>query len=167
MDIADWVRYNHAVRELYFDSLVKLTWEQVVRPRGISFDNIRNVFIHLTFVEDRWINYTILCRFKECLDPDFNNYNNFYQLQRYMISVKDSTEKFLKTLTVESLKRTIVVPWGDKPDLSISVETGLSHMVMEDLVHYGELSAMLWQMDKEPPYLAFWRYMVNKEHLTL
>ena len=39
-------------------------------------------------------------------------------------------------------------------------------MVMEDLVHYGELSAVLWQMDKEAPYLAFWRYMHNKEHLT-
>ncbi len=166
MNIADWVRYNHAVRELYFKSLAKLPWVEIVKSRGISFDSIRNVFIHLTLVEDRWINYTIPGRFEEWVDPNFNDYTNFNQLQSYMIVIKNSTEKFLENLTPESLRRYIVIPWGDKPDSNISIETALSHMVMEDLIHYGELSAALWQMDREAPYLAFWRYMYNKEHLT-
>ena len=166
MNIADWVRYNHAVRELYFKSLTKLPWVEIVKSRGISFDSIRNVFIHLTLVEDRWINYTIPGRFKEWVDPNFNDYTNFNQLQSYIIAVKNSTDKFLKNLTPESLRRCIVVPWGDKPDSSISIEIALSHMVMEDLIHYGELSAALWQMDREAPYLAFWKYMYNKEYLT-
>jgi uncharacterized damage-inducible protein DinB len=166
MDIIDSVRYNHAVRELYFESLTKLPWEEVVKSRGISFDSMRNVFIHITLVEDRWINYTIPGRFKEWVDPNFDAYTNFNQLQNYMIAVKNSTEHFLQNLTVESIKRCITIPWGNKADTSISIETALSHMVMEDLVHYGELSAMLWQMDIEAPYLAFWRFMYNKEHLT-
>jgi hypothetical protein len=36
-------------------------------------------------------------------------------------------------------------------------------MVIEDLVHYGELSALLWQMDAEAPYFAFWRYKYNND----
>jgi hypothetical protein len=31
-------------------------------------------------------------------------------------------------------------------------------MVMEDMVHYGELSAAFWQMGLEAPYRDFWRY---------
>jgi uncharacterized damage-inducible protein DinB len=166
VDIADWVRYNHAVRELYFESIAELPWNEVIEPKGISFDSMRNVFIHLTLVEDRWINYTIPGRFKDWIDPIFDDYTTFNQLQNYMIAVKNSTEQFLKNLTIESIKRYITIPWGNKADTSISIETALSHMVMEDLVHYGELSAMLWQMNKEAPYLSFWRYMYNKEHLT-
>jgi hypothetical protein len=29
---------------------------------------------------------------------------------------------------------------------------------MEVMVHYGELSALLWQMGEEAPYRAYWRY---------
>jgi uncharacterized damage-inducible protein DinB len=127
---------------------------------------MRNVFIHLTLVEDRWINYIIPGRFKDWVDPNFDDYSTFDQLKSYMIKVKSSTEQYLKNLTAELLNKYITIPWGNKPDTRISVETILSHMVIENLVHYGELSAMLWQMDKEAPYLAFWRYMYNNEHLT-
>lgn len=166
LDIADWVRYNHAVRELYFEAMTKLAWEEVVKSRGLSFDSMRDVFIHLTLVEDRWINFTIPGRFKEWVDPNFNDYVNFNQLKSYLTEVKSRTEQFLKKLTPELLKRHIIIPWGNKPDSQIRIETALSHIVMEDLVHYGELSAVFWQMDKEAPYLAFWRYIYNKESLT-
>ena len=65
-------------------------------------------------------------------------------------------------LSTEELGRQIIVPWGDKPDTRITIETGLMHMVMEDLIHYGELSAALWQIGLEVPYLGFWRYKHNQ-----
>jgi uncharacterized damage-inducible protein DinB len=58
----------------------------------------------------------------------------------------------------EELKRQIVIPWGEKPDACINVEKALTHMVLEDMIHYGELSAALWQMGLSAPYLGFWRY---------
>jgi len=67
----------------------------------------------------------------------------------------------LNGVTLEELNRYVVIPWGDIPDTRISIETALSHMVVEDLLHYGELSDLLWQMDAEAPYLAFWRYKYN------
>jgi uncharacterized damage-inducible protein DinB len=59
METADLIRYNHIVRGLYFEAIEKLSWTQVVEPRGLSFSSMRDVFLHLTLVEDRWINYII------------------------------------------------------------------------------------------------------------
>ncbi len=163
MDIVDFVRYNHAVRELYFEAMAKLPWEEVFKPRGASFDSLRNVFLHLIFVEDRWINYTILGRLKDWVDQNFDDYKTFDSLKSYMLYTKDRTEEYLQKLTCEELNRRIALPWGITPDTCVNIETALTHMVTEDLIHYGELSAMIWQMDKEAPYLSFWRYMYNKQ----
>ena len=37
---------------------------EVVANKGLSFDSMRNVFLHLTLVEDRWISYIIPGQFK-------------------------------------------------------------------------------------------------------
>ena len=158
MQVTDLVRYNHVVRGLYLDAMAKLPWAEVVEPRGLSFDSMRNVFLHLTFVEDRWINYISPDRFKEWIDLDFDAFKDMGVLKIYVGHVKGATESYLRVLLAEELNRQIVVPWGDKPDTKISVETALCHMVLEDMIHYGELSAALWQMNIDAPYLGFWRY---------
>jgi uncharacterized damage-inducible protein DinB len=163
MNTAELVRYNHAVRELYFDALAKLPWAEVTKPRGLSFDSARNVFLHLTLVEDRWINYILPNRFIEWKDPDFEAYQNISMLEDYMLRVKSATEEFLANLKPEDWQRIVVIPWGDKSNTQITLETALTHMVMEDMVHYGELSVMMWQMNLEAPYLAFWRYKHNQD----
>ncbi len=163
MNIVNFVQYNHAVRELYYDAMMKLSWEEVIKPRGASFDSIRNVFLHLILVEDRWINYTIPGRLKDWVDQNFDDYTTFDALKSYMLYTKNSTEEYLQKLTQEELNRRITLPWGNTPNTCISVEIALTHMVTEDLIHYGELSALLLQMDKEAPYLAFWRYSYNKQ----
>jgi uncharacterized damage-inducible protein DinB len=162
MNTIDLVHYNHAVRELYFNALAKMPWTEIIKSRGLSFDSAKNVFLHLTLVEDRWINYIIPNRFSEWQDPDFETYQNLAKLKDYMLHVKSATEKFLATLQPNDWQRKVVVPWGDKPYAQVTVETVLNHMVMEDMVHYGELSAMMWQMNLEAPYLAFWRYKYNQ-----
>ena len=45
---------------------------------------MRNVFLHLTFVEDRWISYIIPGRFKEWVNPDFDVYYDMDSLKRYI-----------------------------------------------------------------------------------
>ena len=161
MDVRDLVRYNLNVRRLYFEALAKLPWTEVVKSRGASFDSMRNIFLHLTIVEDRWINYIIPGRFKDWVDPPFDEFKDFDALKEYMLRVEEATQDYLSRITSEELSRRVVIPWGDTPDTRISIETALSHMVVEDLIHYGELSDLLWQMDAEPPYLAYWRYRYN------
>jgi len=79
-------------------------------------------------------------------------------LKKYVQQTKVKTEKYLEKLSNEELNRQIVIPWGDKPGTRISIETALCQIIMEDMIHYGELSALLWQMGIDAPYLGFWRY---------
>lgn len=158
MRVADLIHYNLIIGKLYFNSLDKLSWASVVEARGLSFDSMRNVFLHLTFVEDRWISYIIPGRFKEWVDPDFGSFRDIDTLKTYMQRVQKNTEIYLGKLSAEEQNRQIIVPWGAMPDTKISVETGLTHMVIEDMIHYGELSAAMWQMGVDAPYLGFWRY---------
>jgi uncharacterized damage-inducible protein DinB len=156
MQVTDLVRYSHIVRELYFDSMAKLPWAEVVKPRGLSFDSMRNVFLHLTLVEDRWVNFIIPGHFNQWKDPNFDDINNFSQLKKYIQYVKHETEGYSANISLKELSRQIIIPWGDKPDTRISIETALTHMVMEDMIHYGELSALMWQMNLDAPYMGFW-----------
>ncbi len=163
MDVKDLVLYNHRVRELFFEAFAKLPWSEVVKPRGASFDSMRNIFLHLTIVEDRWINYVLPGRFKEWVDPVFDDFGNLSSLREYTVRVEKSTQDYLNRVTPEKLAKEVTIPWGDTPDTTISIETALCHMVTEDLLHFGELSDILWRMGAEAPYLAFWRFKHNKK----
>jgi len=158
MQVTDLMRYNHVARGLYLDAMAKLPWAAVLEPKGLSFDSMRNVFLHLTFVEDRWINFIIPSRFGEWVDLSFDDFGDIDSLKKYVRQTEIKTEKYLEKLSSEELNRQVVVPWGNKPETRISIETALCQVVMEDMIHYGELSALLWQMNIEAPYLGFWRY---------
>jgi uncharacterized damage-inducible protein DinB len=163
MQTADLVRYNHAVRELYFGALSKLPWSEVVAKRGLSFDSMRDVFLHLTLVEDRWINYSIPGRFKEWVDPKSDSFQSHQDLKKYMEKTQKSTQKYLATLNPAELDRKIPVPWSEKPGVEVTVERCLIHMVLEDMVHFGELSAAFWQMGQDAPYMGFWRFGLQNQ----
>jgi uncharacterized damage-inducible protein DinB len=158
MDIKNLIRYNLAVRASYLEALAKLPWSEVTTDRKLSWDSIRNVFVHLTLVEDRWINYAIPGRIKDWVDPDFNAFTSVGEVEKYMRQVHAATEVYLAAYTEAENSRLIIVPWGEKPYSHLPVEAVLTHMVMECMVHYGELSAAMWQLGVEPPYKAYWRY---------
>jgi uncharacterized damage-inducible protein DinB len=77
-----------------------------------------------------------------------------------MLGVHANTERYLEGLSAQELARQIVVPWEQNTE--ITVEKALIHMVLEDMVHYGELSASLWQIRLEAPYIGFWRYGISE-----
>ena len=156
MDVSKLVHYNDKVRVLYYEALSKLSWKEVAKCRSLSFDSMRDVFLHLTLVEDRWVNYTLIGEFSKWKEPVFDGFSNMERLKGYMIRIHENTDKFLKTLKPTDYQNTVTNPWiiGE----SISIETGLTHMVLECMVHFGELSATFWQIGKEAPYLAFLRY---------
>ncbi len=162
MDVKDLISYNHIVRDLYFHSLSKLPWTAVTENRGLSFDSIRNVLLHLTVVEDRWINYIIPDRFSEWQNPDFNTFNDMKSLRLYIEQVKTDTNAYFTKLTPQELTREIMLPLTNKPAPKITIEKCLTHMVLENMIHYGELSAALWQMGLEAPYMGFWRYGISE-----
>lgn len=152
------ISYSHYLRRLYFDAMAKLPWTQVVEPRGLSFNSMRDVFLHLTMVEDRWISYIIPGRFKDWVDPEFDTFKDMESLEQYMRQVHDNTDTYISKLTDAEVHRSVVIPWGPTPGTKISIDTALTHLICEDMIHYGELSAALWQMGLEAPYKGFLRF---------
>ena len=98
MNVSELVRYNDEVRSLYYEALLKLGWEKVAKPRSLSFDSMRDVFLHLTVVEDRWISYTLWEEFSKWKDPVFDDFKDFESLETIMTRIHENTTKFLKTL---------------------------------------------------------------------
>jgi uncharacterized damage-inducible protein DinB len=160
MDAPELVRYNDKVRSLYYEALLKLGWEEVARARSLSFDSMRDVFLHLIVVEDRWINYTLREEFSKWKDPVFDDFKDFESLNAYMTHIHENTNKFLEILKPADYLNRVANPWVK--GTSISIESGLTHMVLECMVHFGELSAAFWQIGQNAPYLAFLRYELNK-----
>ncbi len=92
------------------------------------------------------------------VDPVFEDFKDFESLKKYALHVEEKTKEYLQKITFDELNREMAVPWGEKPYVQLRVEDILTHMVLEDMIHYGELSALLWQMGEEAPYRAYWRY---------
>jgi uncharacterized damage-inducible protein DinB len=70
--------------------------------------------------------------------------------------VEKEVDQFFSRLTEEDLDRTYLVrklpPWWDE-DFTDPVRETLYHLVEYELQHRGELNALLWQIDVEPPIL--------------
>jgi len=162
MDIVELIRYNHAARRRYFQALANLPWDEVVRPRGASFDSMRNVFLHLTFMESRMIHYVIPGMTKDWVQPPFDDFKDMESMKRLMEDVEVRSEAYLKKLTPKKLSRDVVLPWRRDPPMTASVENILTMVALEDIHHYGELIALLWQAGEEAPYLSWLQYLAER-----
>jgi len=112
------------------------------------------------------LNTLFLVTSKDWVDPEFDTFKNTIALKKYKLPVKENTESYLAKLSAEELNRRIAVPWCDEPYSEVSVETVLTHIVIEDMIHYGELLAILCQMGLEEPYMGFWRYKQRRPSIT-
>jgi len=120
MDAGELVRYNHAARRTYLQALGKLPWEEVVKPRGASYDSMRDIFIHLTLVEVRMVHYMIPGRMGDWVEEPFDQFKEFVQgygrfkdidmIRRLVEEVEAKTEEYLKKLTPEELQREVLMP---------------------------------------------------------
>ncbi len=52
-------------------------------------------------------------------------------------------------------------PAGYSREIDITVRDTLLHLLEEEIQHRGELNALLWQIDVEPPVLDWidWKYV--------
>jgi uncharacterized damage-inducible protein DinB len=76
------------------------------------------------------------------------------ELRRYDRYIDDLVERYFARLTEAELDRTFVVPkmppWWDE-DFTAEVRGTLLHVIEHELQHRGELNALLWQIDVDPP----------------
>ena len=155
MEAAKLIEYTHAARRRYLETLKELSWEEVVKDRGASFPSLRDIFLHALNAEDMLINYIVPGKHEKWATPDSGKFTSMNQVEQRVDEVEEQVKAFLANLTESELNRTVILPWRKDPPIIIRVEDVLITAAIEDASHMGELIALMWQFDRQPPFLGW------------
>jgi uncharacterized damage-inducible protein DinB len=153
VDVRKLLEYNEDVRHRYFEALTRLSWEEFTENREASFHSIRNIFVHTLGAIDYWLDFLR----KENLHSKRKNdeYETFEEVRAYMEHVERRTHEYLTSLHTDDLKKTYASKDDYGKTSEVTAEDVLIHVFEEEVHHRGELIALLWQMNIEPPPMGW------------
>ncbi|HVL47044.1 MAG TPA: DinB family protein [Candidatus Thermoplasmatota archaeon] len=154
MSALDLVRYNHHLWKRFADFYVqKCTWEELSHNHETSHQSIANVSMHAINMEDWFLHYVLPG--KEWDGPKWDGFRDAPSMQARVREVTAKTESFLKGRKPADLSKEVTLHWGGGKTSKTTLETLLHEVVNEATHHRGEVLAMLWRIDKEPPYESY------------
>jgi uncharacterized damage-inducible protein DinB len=164
-----WFAYNARVRQGYFETLSKLSPKELSRDQGASFPTFFDILGHTLGGLSSWIN-----RMSKIHNTFVSSYNppepmSLSDLRHFSEEAEKEVDDFYSHLTEDDLDQTYFVPklppWWDE-DYTASVRGTLYHLVEHELQHRGELNALLWQIDVDPP-ITDWPFMESRQRRNL
>jgi uncharacterized damage-inducible protein DinB len=141
------LEYSQFLRHKYLETISKLPWEDVVKDRGASFPSLRDIYLHMVFVVDAYINYGLQGN-TNYPDVKYNEYDSIEKITKYLEDVESRANANLSKMTPEELAKNEVI---------------LLDFFQEETHHRGELLALLWQMDVAPPHTGFLQYRLSQK----
>jgi uncharacterized damage-inducible protein DinB len=162
MDSKKFVDYTHVLRNRYMEQLATLPWEEMVKSRGASFDSLRNIFLHTLDAEDMMINYIIPGREAgphRLWSRSPEEFHDIASIRKRVQEVESKTKAYVATITPTELERKVEYSRKGMPATPVRVEDVLIHLALENIHHFGELIALLWQIDVEPPHMGWIAYL--------
>ncbi len=157
IDLMDFV---HELRADFFERAAKLGWKEFTKDRGVSMHSFRDVFLHIAYVEEQHV--TEFCEnratpwMREVMNIPQDRYLSIASVRRRLKEVTAmGNARFPRWNTPKELAKPAVWVASRKYPLRLSRDAALAQCVTEHLLHLGEIEAMLWQMDVEPPN-TFW-----------
>lgn len=153
VDVRKLLEYNESVRRRYFECLSRLTWEEFIKNREASFHSIRNIFIHTLNAVDYWLDF--LQKEKMESHKKFEEYRTFEDVRAYMEHVEKRMNDYLGRLPSAGISKAYTVRGDDGKAFEVTAEDVLIHVFEEEVHHRGELIALLWQMNVEPPPMGW------------
>ena len=153
------MEYSHALRNRYLERLATLPWEEVVKSRGASFDSFRIILLHTLDAEDRMVNYVIPGRVKDWVSRSPDEFQDIASIRKRVEEVESKTKTYVARITPAELERKVELSRVGMPPVQVRVEDILVHVVFENIHHFGELIALLWQIDVEPPHMGWIAYL--------
>lgn len=159
MDVKSLFEYSQALRNRYLEQIAKLPWEEIVKSRGASFDSLRNIFLHTVDAEDRLVNYVIPGRTKEWIQRNPDEFRDLDSIRKRAKEVESRAEAYVSKVSPSELERKVEMPRSGMPTVTVRVEDILVHSALENIHHFGELIALLWQINVEPPHMGWIGYI--------
>jgi uncharacterized damage-inducible protein DinB len=152
-DVRKLLEYNESVRHRYFENFSRLSWEEFTKNREASFHSMRNIFVHTLNAIDYWLDFLQTENLHS--KRKFDEYTTFEEVKAYMEHVEKRMLDYFDSLPMEGLNKTYTVTGDDDKTIEITAEDVLIHVFEEEVHHRGELIALLWQMNIEPPSMGW------------
>jgi uncharacterized damage-inducible protein DinB len=159
MDAKILFEYSQSLRDRYLEQLAKLPWDEVVKSRGGSFDSLRDIFLHTVDAEDRLVNYVIPGKTEDWVSRRADEFRNIDSVRKRVEEVESKARAYVAKLKTVELDERVEMPRRGLTSVSVRVEDVLVHSALENIHHFGELIALLWQIDVEPPHVGWIGYL--------
>ncbi len=157
--LREWTEWGARARRRYLHALLRLSPVEREKDRGASFGSMHAIFVHVLDDFLWWFEYVPQDRQSEYVALDARTID-VAGLQRTSRRIDRVTSRLLTALTAGGLGRRCVINGvggdGRPYHAELRLADILWHMHEEELQHLGELNALFWQMDIDPPSIAWW-----------
>ena len=160
LSVPELYEYSSKVRRRFTIKLSELPWEEVTKNREASFYSMRNILIHMIDNEDwivSWVIHNNSQDYKR--EKKADEYLSMNDIFAHLDKIEAKTKDYLKNTrnNPAEFDRRINFVLSSGNSFDLSVEEALFQSFTEQLYHLGELIALLWQDDIEPPQMQwFW-----------
>ena len=156
LKIQELSKYSTTVRRKFAEKLASLPYAEVDRNREASFHSMKNILLHMVDNEDWIVNFVVKGRSAEYSRRSWDEYTDMKMVLGHLGEVEEKTAAFFADGSVDMASiATFRTMKG--ATISMTVEECLLQSFTEQLYHMGELIAMLWQDNIEPPTMQ-WFY---------
>lgn len=156
--IQELYQYSSRVRRRFANKLQELPWEEVSKNREATFYSMKGILIHIINNEEwmvNWVIYNKAREYKPTKKPE--DYTNMNEIIEHLDNVEERTREYLKEVNEQEFKRRVNFVTAAGKVFDLSVEECLFQSFTEQLYHVGEIIALLWQDNVEPPQMQwFW-----------
>jgi uncharacterized damage-inducible protein DinB len=156
MNVDDFRRifkYNQQVLHSFLETLDKLPAETVSNNLEASDNSMKDIFTHILTVYDGWLNHARKGQTSGVPESELDEaFQSMDAMKRYMKHVETGVDALLRDLSDSMLASPITVDWFEKEQ---SLADVLLQVTIEQAHHLGEIIALLWQHDIEPPEMTW------------
>jgi len=157
-EIRFWYVYNSHVRKKYLRAILGLPKEEILKDRRASYPSILDIFLHV-LDGYRYFFFVVKEGQPEEKYPQWRGNTAIDQLRQRERELDRRVMNSIDSLSEEDLHRKVMEGAFELRDL-------LNHMVEEELQHRGELNAIFWQMNMNPPISDIDDAKYVRMHLT-
>lgn len=159
-----WSEWNSKSLSDYLEAILQLSPEERKKDRGASYGSIQNIFLHI--IEDYiwWFECVPQQKpdeFQELVGHDLSE----EEIRSLVLRVDRSIRSMEDSIKLSDLGNEIQVKGTSGNGKPYTMTTCLAdimwHMVEEQLQHIGEINALFWQMNIDPPTHAWFSSNVS------
>ena len=149
--------YSTRVRRSYATKLSELSWSEVEQNREATFYSMKGILVHMIDNEDWMINGVVQNKSREYPRRKSNEFTSMKMILDHLEGVEERSRHYFAKLNDDELARRVKLVTSAGQTFNLAVEECLFQSFTEQLYHIGELIALLWQDNIEPPKMQwFW-----------